>query len=60
MRYFKTNNYIYEATDDLTKYHMIYDLETKEHVKYTWWDARPSYWKDRIEITKNDLFIELL
>ena len=60
MRYFKNKYCIYEVTDDLTKYHLIYNLKTKEHFKGYWWDARPDYWKDRIEITKNDLFIELL
>jgi len=60
MRYFKTNNYIFKATDDLTKCHCIYDLKTKEHVKYPWWYTRPIEWKDRIELTKKEAFIELL
>ena len=61
MRYFKNEYYIYEATDDLTKYHRIYNLKTKKHVKDPWWvDGRPDGWKNLIELTKNDLFIELL
>ena len=60
MRYFKVYNYIFEVTDDLTKYHYIYDLETKEHVKGSWWNTYPDYWKNLIELTEQELFIELL
>ena len=60
MRYFKENNYIFEVTDDLLEYRCIYDLETREHLKGYWWDAHQVVWKNLIELTKNDLFIELL
>ena len=60
MRYFKNKYWIFEVNDDLTKYHRIYDLVTKEHVKRSWWNARQIVWKNYIELTKNDLFIELL
>ena len=60
MRYFKDKYFIYEATDDLTNYRWIYDLVTKEHLKDTWCNTRPIVWKNYIELTKNDLFIELL
>jgi len=60
MRYFKINAWIYELTDDLTKYHLIYNLEIKKHFKDPWWSTHPDYWKNLIELTKNDLFIELL
>ena len=61
MRYFKINAWIYELTDDLTKYRLIYDLETREHFKNPWWvDGRPGAWKNDIELTKKEAFIELL
>ena len=60
MRYFKNKYCIYEVTDDLTKCRYIYDLKTREHLKGSWWDAHPDYWKDNIELTKAEVFIELL
>ena len=60
MRYFKDKYYIFEATDDLTKYHRIYNLETKKHLKGPWWGTYPHDWKDDIELTKKELFIEML
>ena len=60
MRYFKSKYYIYEVIDDLTKGRWIYDLETKEHLKYPWWNTRPIVWKEWIELTKKEAFIELL
>ena len=60
MRYFKDKYYIFEITDDLTKYRWMYDLKTKEYFKDTWWHTYPYGWKNGIELTKNDLFIELL
>ena len=61
MRYFKDKYWIYELTDDLTKYHWIYNLEYKKHLKGSWWDdTRPDIWKKWIELTEQELFIELL
>ena len=62
MRYFKDKYFIYEATDDLTKWRLIYGLETREHLKgYRWHkDTRPDIWKEWIELTKKEVFIELL
>ena len=60
MRYFKNKYWIFEATDDLTKWRCIYDLETKEHVKGPWCNTYPYGWKNYIELTKKDLFIEML
>ena len=60
MRYFKNEYWIYEVTDDLTKWHWIYNLETKKHLKGPWCDVYTGGWKKWIELTKNDLFIELL
>jgi len=60
MRYFKNKYWIYEVTDDLTKWHWIYGLKTKKHLKDPWWNAHPDYWKNLIELTKKEAFIELL
>ena len=61
MRYFKNKyNCIYEVTDDLTKYHYIYNLVTKEHIKGYWWDAHQVVWKNLIELTEQEVFIEML
>jgi len=60
MRYFKIYYFIYEVTDDLTKCRYIYNLETREHVKGSWWDVYPDYWKNLIELTKAEVFIEML
>ena len=60
MRYFKNEYWIFEITDDLTKYRWIYNLETKEHLKYPWWNAYPGEWENDIELTKKEVFIELL
>jgi len=60
MRYFKANNCIFEVTDDLTKWHWIYNLETKKHFKNPWCNTYPDVWKNLIELTEQELFIELL
>ena len=60
MRYFKNKYWIFELTDDLSKWRCIYDLETKEHVKRPWRNAYPDVWKNDIELTKAEAFIELL
>ena len=60
MRYFKNKYWVFEVNDDLTKYHRIYDLVTKEHFKFPWYDTWLDEWENDIELTKNDLFIELL
>jgi len=60
MRYFKYINFIYEVTDDLTKCHCIYDLKTKEHFKGYWCNTYPDVWKNLIELTEQEVFIEML
>ena len=60
MRYFKNEYFIFEVTDDLTKYHYIYNLVTKEHIKDTWCNTRPDVWKNYIELTEQEVFIEML
>ena len=60
MRYFKNKYWIYEVTDDLSKWRYIYNLETKKHLKFPCHITRPGVWKDNIELTEQEVFIEML